>query len=303
MRRRLVTNVAAAWLIFCAYGVWSYAHDYYVYRGFGPPHDPPGVRAGTLTHEQFSSPALGGRRSYEIYLPPGYSAAAAHGQRFGVLYALHGSPARPQLFFDVAGAGVALDTLVARHAVKPLLIVIPDGRDGSFKSDTQWADTPHGRYESFVLDVVDAVDRRWPTVADRAHRVLAGYSAGAYAAANITLRHLSTFAAFEAWSGYFRQTADGVFKHASAAQLRANSPAIRVTGMRASIARLPLAAYLYGGAQDPDTRQLAPFASALRSAGATVTTDVRRGRHDWQLWRDRTPAMLTWAAAQIEAAR
>jgi enterochelin esterase-like enzyme len=198
---------------------------------------------------------------------------------------------------------VALDTLVARHAVKRLLIVIPDGRDGSFKSDTQWADTPHGRYESFVLDVVDAVDRRWPTVADRAHRVLAGYSAGAYAAANITLRHLSTFAAFEAWSGYFRQTADGVFKHASAAQLRANSPAIRVTGMRASIARLPLAAYLYGGAQDPDTRQLAPFASALRSAGATVTTDVRRGRHDWQLWRDRTPAMLTWAAAQIEAAR
>ena len=82
----------------------------------------------------------------------------------------------------------------------------------------------HGRYESFVLDVVRAVDARWRTVPDRAHRVLAGNSEGAYAAANLALRHPATFGAFEGWSGYYRQTRTGVFKHASAARLRANSP-------------------------------------------------------------------------------
>ena len=303
MRRRLGAVLAVAWLVFGGYGAFSYAHDYYVYRGFGPPRHPPGVRSGTLVRVPFWSGALHARRSYDAYLPTGYAAAAARGHRFGVLYLLHGSPGWPRLFVNAGALGVALDTLVARHAVAPFIIVMPDGRDGSFTSDTEWADTAHGRYDSFVLDVVRAVDQRFPTVPDRAHRVLAGNSEGAYAAANLTLRHLSTFAAFEAWSGYFRQSAGGVFKHAPASKLRANSPADAVHGLRGAIARLPLSAYLYGGTSDPETRQLAPFAAGLRAAGATVTTDVREGGHDWRLWRTRTPAMLRWAAARMGATR
>jgi enterochelin esterase-like enzyme len=303
MTRALGVVLAVAWLGFGGYGAFSYGHDYYVYRGFGPPHHPPGVRSGRLVRVPFRSAALHARRSYDAYVPPGYAAAAARGQRFGVLYLLHGSPGWPRLFVDAGALGVALDTLVERHAVAPFIIVMPDGRDGSFTSDTEWADTAHGHYESFVLDVVRAVDRRFPTVPDRAHRVLAGNSEGAYAAANLTLRHLSTFGAFESWSGYFRQSAGGVFKHAPAALLQANSPAAAVGGLHRAIARLPLRAYLYGGASDPGTRELVPFAAALRAAGATVTTDVRKGGHDWRLWRTRTPAMLRWAAAQMGATR
>jgi enterochelin esterase-like enzyme len=303
MRRRVAVFAAVAWLALGAFGVGSYAHDYYVYRGFGPPHNPPGVPAGSLRKVRFFSPALGGERSYDIYRPPGYAAAAAHGRRFGVLYLLHGSPGWPRLFVDAGALTVAFDTLIAHHRVKPFLIVMPDGRDGTFRSDTEWADTGHGRFESFALDVVLAVDARWPTVSDRRHRVLAGNSEGAYAAANLALRHLATFGAFEAWSGYFRQTRAGVFRHASPATLRANSPLDLAAGLRAAIARAPLHANLYGGAQDPDTRQLAPFAAALRAAGAQVSTDILHGRHDWRLWRRRMPAMVLWAAAQLGAAR
>lgn len=304
MRSRVYAIVAGVWVVVSWYGVWAYAHDYYLYRGFGPPRDPSGVRAGTLERIRFASPALGARRAYDIYLPPRYAAAAARGQRFGVLYLLHGSPGSPRLFMDAGALGVAVDTLVAHGHIRPFLVVMPNGSDGSFTSDTEWADTSHGRYDSFVLDVVRAVDRRWPTVADRSHRVLAGNSAGAYAAANLTLRHLPTFGAFEAWSGYYgTPAASGPFRHASAAQRAANSPLQAARRLRSTIARLPLHAYMYGGTADPDTRQLAPFAAALRSAGASVTTDVRPGRHDWRLWRSRTPAMLRWAAAQIGAAR
>jgi enterochelin esterase-like enzyme len=249
------------------------------------------------------SEALAGERTYDIYLPPGYAAASARGRRFGVLYLLHGAPGWPRLFINAGALGVAIDTLIARHAIRPFLVVMPDGRDGSFASDTEWADTSHGRYESFVLDVVRTVDARWPTVPDRAHRVLAGNSEGAYAAANIALRHPATFGAFEGWSGYYRQTRTGVFKHASAAQLSANSPIDLALTRRAELARLPLHAYLYGGASDPATADLRPFVRALRAAGATVTEQLLPGRHDWRLWRAQTPAMVRWAAAQMRARR
>jgi enterochelin esterase-like enzyme len=245
------------------------------------------------------SDALGGERSYDIYLPPGYAAAAARGRRFGVLYLLHGAPGSPRLFVNAGALGVAIDTLTARHAIRRFLVVMPDGRDGSFASDTEWADTAHGRYESFVLDVVRAVDARWPTIADRAHRVIAGNSEGGYAAANIALRQPATFGSFEGWSGYYRQTRSGVFKHASAAQLRANSPIDVARAQRAKLARLPLRAYVYGGRDDPATADLQPLASALRAAGARVTEQLLPGRHDWRLWRAQTPAMMRWAAAQM----
>jgi enterochelin esterase-like enzyme len=47
-------------------------------------------------------------------------------------------------------------------------------------------------------------DANLPTVADRAGRILAGLSAGGYAAVDIGLRHPFMFSTLEAWSGYFR---------------------------------------------------------------------------------------------------
>ena len=155
------------------------------------------------------------------------------------MYLLHGSPGWPRLFMDVGALGVRMDTMVHAGEIRPFIVVMPDGRDGSLVGDTEWADTPHGAYERFVLDVVHEADRRLATTPDRARRVLAGNSAGAFAAANITLRHLDTFAAFEAWSGYYTQTPTGVFASASPTTLRANSPRATVDGLHGANARLP----------------------------------------------------------------
>jgi enterochelin esterase-like enzyme len=138
------------------------------------------------------------------------------------------------------------------------------------------------------------VDRRWPTNPDRRFRAIAGNSAGAFGAVNVGLRHLDTFGIIESWSGYYTQTPTGPFKHASKASLRANSPAAYVGALKPALARLPLHAFLYGGAKDPDTKELASFAAQLGAAGADVRRAVWPGRHDWRLWRDRTPSMLLY---------
>jgi enterochelin esterase-like enzyme len=245
--------------------------------------------------EHFFSRALGRQDTYTVYLPAGYAAAARRGERFGVLYLLHGSPGSQWLFVEVARVGVVDDTLVHEGAIRPLIIAMPSGRDGTFKDDTQWANSPHGRYGSYVLDVVRNVDRRFATVPDRRHRAIAGNSEGAYGAINLALRHLGTFSVAESWSGYYSQFPAGPFKGASPAALAAASPAAYVPSMAHRLTRLPLHALLYGGRLDAETAQLMPFAAELRRAGADVTARIVPGHHDWAVWRRWAPWAIRYA--------
>lgn len=294
-RRILAAACAAAWVVLGLYGAISYGHAYYKYRGFEPPKDPHGVAPGRFVHVGFYSEALRKRRSYAVYLPPGYAAAAARGARFPVLYLLHGSPGGPALFLNAADVGVDLDRLVAGGRARPFLIVMPNGSDGTFLSDTEWADTPHGRYESFVLDVVRAVDARWPTFANRRFRALGGDSEGAYASMNIALRHLGEFGIAESWSGYFEQKPLGPFAHAAAATVAANSPAVYAPRLAHELRRLPLHAFIYSGRHERVVPRNRRFAAELRAAGAHVQFAVYPGGHTWELWRQQAPHMLEFA--------
>ncbi len=294
-RRLGVTALVLAWLLAGLYGAASYGHDYYVYRGFDPPRDPPGTPAGRDVTMPLYSRALHQRRSYLVYLPAGYDAAAARGRRYPVLYLLHGAPGWPRQFLDIARAGVALDVLVARHQIRPMLLVMPDGRNGSYRSDTEWADTARGRYESLALETVRAVDRRFATKRGREFRAIAGNSEGAYGAVNLALRHLARFSLVGSWSGYVEQRRKGPFAHAAAAQLAANSPGGYVAARAPELRRRPFHAYVYAGLVDPDRPKSTIFAERLRAAGGDVRYLEYPGRHSWRLWRDETPSTLRYA--------
>lgn len=52
--------------------------------------------------------------------------------------------------------------------MRPMILIFPDGRiGGSTYSDSEWANTPSGSYERYVLDVARDVDRRFATIPDR----------------------------------------------------------------------------------------------------------------------------------------
>ena len=290
-RRLVVAAVALAWFAGGLYGVASYGHNYYVYRGYDPPHDPAHVARGRLVAARFYSRALRARRSYLVYLPPGYSPTS----RYPVLYLLHGAPGWPRQFIDVANLGVDLDVAIAGRALRPFLLVMVDGRNGSYRSDTEWANTSHGHYESVVLDTMRAVDARWPTLADRADRAIAGNSEGAFGAMNVALHHLSDFGTVESWSGYFRADGSRPFARADAALRRDYSPADYVGSLARQLHRLPLHAFLYVGMSDADRSRSTTFAGQLHAAGAGVRYTEYPGRHSWRLWRDTAPAALAFA--------
>ena len=299
---RWVTAVAAvAWALWGLHGSLVYGNNYYRYRGFPPPRDPVGVPRGRLVHVSFFSRALGQRRSYLVYLPPGYSSAAARGRRYPAYYFLHGSPGRPILAFTVARMGVAYDVLLREHRIRPFLIVVPDGRNGTARSDTEWANTlKRGRYGSFVMDVVRAVDSRWATIHKRRDRMIAGYSEGAYAALNLTLHHLGIFGSLESWSGYTQENpTNGPFAGEPLAAIAANEPNLYLPRVARQVRRYGLRAYLYTGTHDHSRPQVTAFAGELQAAGARVGLSVFRGGHNWRLWRRKTPLMLVWASRNL----
>jgi enterochelin esterase-like enzyme len=291
----LVPLIAVALLLAGSYGSYAYVHDYDLYRGFPAPREPSTIPHGRLVLTRFYSSALGQRRSYLIYLPPGYRQAVAAGRRYPVLYLLHAPVGRGRNYVQAGGLDVRVDELLARNRMRPFLTVIPLAHS-PFGTDHEWANTSSGPYESLVLDTVRAVDSRWATRPQRLDRMLAGLSAGAYGAVNITLHHLATFGSFESWSGYFKLTATDAFKGASRARLSFNSPSQYLPKVARGLSRLGLHAYLYQGARDdvPVPEMLA-FARELRADGAHVRTAVYSGKHNWTLWRERFSPMLVYA--------
>jgi enterochelin esterase-like enzyme len=309
-RRRIVLAlVALAWLGAGVVGAAAYVNRYVVYRGFPVPATPPGIARGTVREVSFHSQATGADSRYLVYLPPGYDRMSAHGRRFPVLYLLHGSPGRLTDFVDIGAVHVAANVLIAHHQMPPMILVMPAGKTGSrFGADTEWANTGAGRWMDYVLDVVGDVDRRFATIRDRRGRGLAGDSEGGFAAANIALHHPDEFSVIESWAGYFTETPTSVFKGASAAALRANSPAAYVGALAPQIRRLGLRAWLYQGRVDvADPAALRRFGSELHAAGADVHVAFFPGGHDWRLFRARTPEMLAaagrWFARDPRAGR
>jgi S-formylglutathione hydrolase FrmB len=257
---------------------------------------------GTLRVVTFHSAALRRRRSYLLYEPPGYAQAAAAGRRFPVLYLLHSAPGWPRRFVDAGRVDHYVDVAIAARRARPMLVVIPYGRVRLAPGgpDTEWANTRLGRYEDLVLDVVRDVDARFATIRSRRARVLAGPSTGGFAAANITLRHLATFSAFESWSGYFAETRTDAFTGESQANLTANSPVLYVPGLAAEIRRDPVWGISYQGSGDPEASGLSLFTRRLTRAGGHATAFRPPGGHGWSLWKAEEPRMLAWASQHEE---
>jgi enterochelin esterase-like enzyme len=284
-----------AWIAAGLGGGYVYLHRYNLYRGFPKPVTPAGVATGTLRKVSFRSAATGRTEHYGVYLPPGYAAAAAQGKRFPVLYLLHGVPGNMNAFTNIGAADVRANVLIASHAIRPMIMVMPAGLEG--RADSEWANTAAGPWEKFVIDVVHDVDHRFATFANRQHRGIAGDSEGAYAAVNITLQHLGMFSVVESWSGYYTQSPAGPFAHATLAQLRANSPAKEVRGVAPEIRRLGLRAWLYEGRADmQNPAGVESFGAKLDAAGAEVHVGFFPGGHDWGLWRAQLPRMLRAAS-------
>jgi enterochelin esterase-like enzyme len=283
----LLALAAAAFTAVGILGAYHYLDNYWLYRGFAPPHDPGFVATrGDAIRIEVSSPALGGRRQpVDVYLPPGYAGHPA--RRYPVLYLLHGEPGRPGAFLSTVRLGVVEDELVALRRARPVILVMPFGSTGSF-TDKEWANgaRPDEGWETFVArDVVGTIDSRFRTIRKGRARGIAGLSEGGYGAINIAVHHPGEFGVVESWSGY--ETADDIpsIFAGNRALLAHNTPLETIAGAAPALRRARTYFWFYTGSTDRFRSQNQAFAAELAQTGIAHRFAIVRGGHDWALWR------------------
>jgi S-formylglutathione hydrolase FrmB len=286
------------------FGLYRYIDNFWLYRGYPPPHEPRFVAVrGRAEVIKIPSAALGGRvQQVFVYLPPEYDDQPR--ARYPVLYLLHGVPGRPDQFLRVIRAGVIDDVLVALGRAEPLIVVMPSGSTGFF-TDTEWANglRPHAAWETFVAhDLVHAIDARYRTLARGSGRAIGGLSEGGYGALNIALHHPGEFRVIESWSGYEQAPKLRAIFGRSRARLAYNSPLEQLSRVAGSLRAAQTYIWFYSGISDPLRRQNEAFAAALARAHIRFRYLLLRGRHDWRLWRDEAEAALLIVAQHLPGA-
>ncbi|HVC87953.1 MAG TPA: alpha/beta hydrolase-fold protein [Gaiellaceae bacterium] len=240
--------------------------------------------------EPIQSVALGGTEHALVLLPAGY---ATSGERYPVVYFLHGLPAGPTTYRGNAWLATALER------AGPAILVLPQGaRDND--SDPEYLNWGTGRdWETFISgEVPDVIDKRFRTIRSRAGRALIGLSAGGYGATILGLGHLGRFSVIESWSGYFHATdPTGTVALATGPATSAHN---LVPVLKADERRRPTFFGFYVG--DGDKRFLAEnrqFDHELTAAHVKHLFAVYSGGHTTALWQAHARVWLGLALSHL----
>lgn len=122
-----------------------------------------------------------------LYLPPGYDSEPE--RRYPVLYMLHGLGGSYTQWRDV-GLFDTATRLIEAGSLEPLIIVLPQG-DQAYWMDHADNGPRWGRFVAHELTA--AVDARFRTQPDRAHRAIGGMSMGGHGALQLAINNPDVF--------------------------------------------------------------------------------------------------------------
>src|SRR5687767_15676136 len=160
--------------------------------------DIPHGQIDTIT---YASGTVGTNRRALIYTPPGFSKE----KKYPVLYLLHGIGGDEKEWLNGGKPQVILDNLYAGKKIKPMIVVMPNGR--AMKDDRAGGNIfdsvkvqAFATFEKDLLnDLIPFIEKKYPVYRDRDHRAIAGLSMGGGQSLNFGLANLETFA----WVGGF----------------------------------------------------------------------------------------------------
>lgn len=156
---------------------------------------------GRIDSVSYISSTVRATRKALVYTPPGY----VKGQKYPVLYLLHGIGGDEKEWLNGGKPQVILDNLYAQGKLVPMIVVLPNGR--AMKDDRATGNImapdkvqAFATFENDLLnDLIPFIDQRYLTFSDSQHRALAGLSMGGGQSLNFGLTHLDKFA----WVGGF----------------------------------------------------------------------------------------------------
>lgn len=144
----------------------------------------------------------GDRYRAMVHLPPGFNAQT----KLPTLYLLHGASGDENTWIKDVHADAILDNLYAARKLVPMIVVMPAmlsaaerGQAGDSRDAKARASMGFG--EVLLNDLIPFVQEKYPVIAGRGHRALAGLSMGGGVAFSTGLTHSDQFAWIGAFSG------------------------------------------------------------------------------------------------------
>jgi pimeloyl-ACP methyl ester carboxylesterase len=239
-----------------------------------------------------------------IYLPPQYFQPRYVGYRFPALELLHGSPGQPLDWETALHTSTTYFRLVT-HGLRPVVLVIPDA-NGSLTSSSQCLDEIGGPLNDTYLsqDVPADITASLRVQPPGPHWGVAGYSEGGFCAANLALRHPTSYGAAGVMSGYFQPISSGQNGrdpfHGDVVAEGANDP-MSLAARLNSQDHPPAFWVMSGKADTGDLLGARLFTAVLRRHEKVPLLLVAHGGHTFAAWLPALPKMLSWAADRLSA--
>jgi pimeloyl-ACP methyl ester carboxylesterase len=258
------------------------------------------VESGRISSVTLAGKVSGYSRRGLVYLPPQYDQAKYARMQFPVVELFHGSPGSPLAWETLLKIGQIADSLLANHLTGPMVLVMP-AINGAGNDYQDCVNGPGVSDETYLTQDVRAdILARYRVSHDPDEWGLGGYSSGGYCAANLALRHRSSFGAAAVIEGYF-QAADGPAANAldnSASLEAANSPLYEAESLAPDSSPVP-AFWVAAGTNDKSDFQPATvFAAALDRVEQVPFFKFGAG-DTANAWEAALPVALTWLWQQL----
>jgi enterochelin esterase family protein len=252
------------------------------------------VPHGQVREVWYASTVTGTWRHALVYTPPGYDEQTK--VRYPVLYLQHGGGEDETGWVRQGHANFILDNLIASGKAKPMLVVMaygyarragtpPPGPAAGDRASPEFRKAMQDMLSAFEADVTQAlipfIDKTFRTIADRAHRAMAGLSMGGMQTFHITLNHLDLFSHIGGFSGAAGPLTLG----------RDLDPTTDYDGVLAdpaAFAKRVKLLWLGVGTAEPERMResIRKLHASLTAAGiAHVYHESPGTDHEWQTWR------------------
>ncbi len=236
----------------------------------------PEARSGDIETLAVASAALGRSVEVPIYLP----ARFRRQRRYPLLIAHDGSD-----YLRFSGLKPVLDNLIHRLEIPPMIVALSNPGDRLIEYA---ADDRHARF--LVEELYPALNETFPLRPEPANRGLMGASFGAVASLHAAWRYQGFFGRLLLQSGSFAFTDIGTHQRGPEFDRVVDF----VNQFRDRPGRPADNLFVSCGVYESliyENRSLVPL---LQSAGMRVRFDEARDGHNWENWRDRLRAGLSW---------
>lgn len=233
-------------------------------------------RSGALEPLRLSSEALGAVKELFVYLP----ARFRHSRRYPLLIVHDGED-----YLRFADLKTVLDNLIHRLEIPPMIVCLSQSAD---RLREYAGDDRHARF--LTEEVVPLMRARYPLLDEPAGRGLMGASFGAVASLHAAWRYAGFYGRLLLQSGSFAFSDIGQHRRAPVFD-----PVVRfVNEFRARPGQPSPRMYLSCGIYESliyENRSIVPL---LNDQGIQLRFEEVRDGHNWENWRDRLRAGLSW---------